>query len=77
MEKQNLIAKKFQSGGIEGVVWNNNKDNKIFQSVTIQKKYKAKDGSWKTSSSFNESDLPKVNLVIQKAYEFLALKAEA
>lgn len=41
-------------------------------SVKIQRCYKA-NGEWKTTDSFRVNDLPKVALVAQKAYEFLAL----
>ena len=68
------IAKKINSGVIEVTIWNNEKDNKTFHSVSINKRYKTKEGSWKNTSSFSESDLPRASLALQKAYEFLALR---
>ncbi|MBN1940797.1 MAG: hypothetical protein JW772_01290 [Candidatus Diapherotrites archaeon] len=66
--------KKFKAGGIQVAVWENQgKEGNVFNSVSLDKRYK--DGEeWKSSSSFKLNDLPKAILALQKAYEYLALK---
>ena len=70
----------FRAGGVKATVWENalkTKDGKTIDvfSINIDRSYK--DGEeWKTTSSFKLNDLPKVELVARKAYEYLALKAK-
>ena len=42
--------------------------------VTIDRRYKDKDGQWQSTSSFNTSDLPRLILALQEAYKWLAMK---
>lgn len=69
---------KFQAGGISASVWKNenivNGEPRTMHSVTLQKRYKDKSGEWKTSTSFNDRDLPNAVVVLTKAYEHLKLR---
>lgn len=78
-EKGKEPVKKFSTGTITASVWENEgigQDNKptTFNSVTFQKRYKGKDGEWATANSYNVSDLPKLKIVLDEAYKYLALK---
>lgn len=69
----------FKSGGIRAVVWCNTiaqggKDIDV-HSVQINRTYKQFD-EFKTTNSFNVRDLPKVELVARKAFEFLSLEVQ-
>lgn len=73
--------KKFQAGAISAAVWKNSvnhdgKDIDVFN-VTIERRYLDKDKTWKSTNSFKVNDLPKVELIARKAFEFLALKEES
>lgn len=69
---------RFSAGGISASVWRN--EHQIdgrpveFRSVTFQKRYKDKDGEWKTSQSLKDRDLPNAMVVLAKAYEYIKLK---
>ncbi len=68
-------VKKFSAGAVQVAIWENDgKEGAKFNTVSIQRSYKDKDGEWKSSNSLNTSDLPKAILTLQKAYEYLALK---
>jgi hypothetical protein len=73
--------KKFVAGAISATIWKNEKhiqDTEFeITSVSLQKNYKDKDGNWKTTHSFKTNDIPKVKLVLDKAYEYLTLKGES
>ena len=71
--------KKFRAGPICATVWNNHgkEGDGEYKTVSFERSYKDKDGAWKTTSSLRVNDLPKASLVLQKAYEFLALGEEA
>ena len=75
-----MPEKKFSTGAISATIWKNNGISKRtgeeteYRTVTLQRRYRDKDGNWQTSSSLRVNDLPKASLVLQKAYEFIVLK---
>lgn len=76
----NQPVKTFRSGGISASVWRNdvvqNGQTVVNHSVTLQKRYRdRRTGEWRDSGTFFMSDLPRVQLVMRKAYEYLALTA--
>lgn len=81
-KKQSAPIKKFRVGGISVDIWENVSMNQkgeeqTFRNVSIQKSYKDKNSDeWKTSTSFNLNDIPKLQTCLTKAYEYLALKNE-
>lgn len=76
MGKQ-LPEKKFIASPIAATIWANEaeKDGKkiIFRTVALDRIYKDKEGEWKHTSSMRIHDLPKACLVLNKAYEYLAM----
>jgi len=77
----NKLEKKFSTGAISAVVWSNEgKDSEgkptEFKTISIDRRYQDKEGNWQSTSSMRASDLPKVMLVANKAYEYLTLKEE-
>lgn len=69
---------KFSTGAISAAVWKNQvvKDGKIseFRSISLQRRYTDKDGTWKSTNSMRVNDLPRAALVLNKAYEHLVMK---
>jgi hypothetical protein len=76
----NIPEKKFSAGGISATVWANQKTVNgspiEIKTISLSRAYKDKDGSWKQGSSLRINDIPKAQLVLEKAYEYLALKDE-
>ena len=82
-QQNNQPTKEFRAGAsnasISASVWRNEEPQqdgnvRVRHSVKIQKRYRDKDGTWKDSDYFFPEDLPKVELVIRKCYEFISLK---
>ncbi len=79
----NHPEKKFRAGAVSATVWKNagkgNQNNEQFEyrSVSFERSYKDQQGNWKTTSSLRMNDLPKALLVLEKAYEFIALSGAA
>ena len=71
--------KDFRSGGIQASVWRKEVDKDgqtvVRHSVRIQKQYRKEDGDYETTEYYFRDDLPKLVLVAQKAFEFIALAA--
>lgn len=77
-DSRNSPEKKFVSGPVSATVWQNQAAGKdgivTFRTVSFQRSYKDKNGKWQNSTSLRVNDLPRASLVIQKAYEYLAMK---
>ncbi len=78
-EAKNVPEKKFSTGVIAATVWQNQGKSRTgetigYRTVSLQRRYKDKSGAWQTANSFRVNDLPKANLVLQKAYEYLVLR---
>ena len=77
----NLPEKKFRAGAISATVWLN-KGHKAdgeeteYRSISIERNYTNKEGKWNSTNSLRVNDLPKANVVLQKAYEFLVFKEQ-
>ncbi len=74
----NTPIKKFKAGAISATIWENQSQNKqgeeiSYNSVSFDRTYKDVNGEWQKTNSLRTSDLPKAALVLNKAYEFLAL----
>jgi len=72
--------KKFRAGAISATIWANSgkKDEKPyeFRTISLERSYKDKNDQWQNAKSFRVGDLPKVKLVLDKAYEYLVLQAQ-
>ena len=70
--------KKFSAGAVHVAVWENEtqsaEGSSSYNTISITRRYKAKDGEWKNSSSLRLNDVPKAVLALQEAYKYLALK---
>ena len=80
MEKNNTPIKKFKAGAISATIWENQSKNKqgesiSYNSVSFDRTYKDANGEWQKTNSLRTADLPKAMLVLNKAYEFLALNS--
>jgi hypothetical protein len=69
--------KSFKAGNIEASIWRKEveKDGQtvVRHSVRIQKQFKNEKGDYENTEYYFRDDLPKLILVAQKAFEFIAL----
>ena len=77
-QNNNKPIKSFKAGGVEASVWRKeveqNGQTVTRHSVRIQKQYRNKDGDYEKTEYFFKNDLPMLELVTRKAFEYLALK---
>ena len=79
-ELSNLPEKRFSTGAINVTVWRNQGTNKTtgeateYRTVSFDRRYKDKQGEWKSTNSLRINDLPKAVVVLSKAFEYLTLK---
>ena len=69
-------ADKFRVGRINVTIWRNESDNGPFFAADFERRYKAKDGSWKTSS-YGKNDLLQLEKAAAKAWERMEVLTEA
>ncbi len=65
--------KKFSAGGISCALWENEatidgRKVKVLK-ATVERRYKDKDGTWKSSGSFGRNEIPLVMYCLAKAYD--------
>ena len=79
-QQENKPIKEFRAGsGISASIWRNEEaqedgTTRVRHSVKFQKRYCDKNGQWQDSDYYFPDDLPKLQLVVQKAFEFISLK---
>ena len=78
MSKQNnKPIKSFKASNVEASVWRQevqDGDRTVTKhSVCIQKQFRKKGGGYEKTDYYFRDDLPKLRLVVDKAFEFIAL----
>ncbi len=78
-KEKSLPEKKFRAGSINATLWKNkgtakNGSSVEFNTVSLDRNYKDKDGNWQSTHSLRVNDVPKAILVLNKIYEHLMLK---
>ena len=77
MNQQKPI-KNFRAGKIQASIWKNEKDRDgktiLQHSVHIQKQFRNDDGDYQDTDYFFPNELPELELVTRKAYEYIKLK---
>ena len=65
--------KKFRAGQISCALWENeasvNGRQIVMLKATVERRYKDRDGRWKSSGSFGRNDIPLVIWCMQKAFD--------
>ena len=80
-EQDNRPVKKIQAGGVSAALWRNSVTLRSGQqietlSVTLDRRYKDKNGDWRSASSFQANDIPKAVLVLTQAYAHMMSRNE-
>lgn len=75
---ENQPEKKFRAGAVSATIWKNIGQSKTgapteFKTISLQRSYKDKEGKWQNTSTLRLNDLPRAQLVLNKAYEFLCM----
>jgi hypothetical protein len=79
METQKPIA-KIRAGPVTCALWQNEitiggKKQTVLK-ATVDRRYKDRDGTWKTSQSFSRNEVPMAIFALFKAFETMVEKAE-
>jgi len=65
--------KKYKAGSISCALWENeatvNGQRVTLLKATVERRYRDKDGNWKSTGSFGRNDIPLVQYVLGKACE--------
>ncbi len=67
--------KKFSAGSVSCALWENQAtvDGRKVEilKATVERRYKDRDGTWKSSTSFSRNEIPLVIYCLQKAFEVM------
>ncbi|HLD72899.1 MAG TPA: hypothetical protein VJA23_04900 [Candidatus Nanoarchaeia archaeon] len=74
----NFPEKKFRAGAVSATVWRNKsqKGEGEYNTVSLERSYKDKEGQWQATNSLRTNDLPKAVMALQKAYEHIVLNEQ-
>lgn len=77
----NKPVKKYRAGAVSATVWNNpgkpiEGKEYSYSTISLERSYKDKDGAWQTTNSLRINDLPRAEVVLHRAYEFLVLNKD-
>jgi hypothetical protein len=65
-------VKKFSAGSVSCALWNNDavvNGNKVqILKASVERRYKDKDGTWKSSGSFSRNEIPLAVFCLLKAF---------
>jgi hypothetical protein len=80
-DSKNLPERKFRAGAISATIWKNKGHNTSgeeteFRTISIERGYQDKDGNWQKTNSMRVNDLPRLQIVLQKAYESIVLSEQ-
>lgn len=72
---KNQPKAKFKAGSVVATIWENpvTGSDATYKSVTFSRHYKDKQGHWQSSNILRQGDLPKAQLVLSKAFEYLTM----
>ena len=80
-EKNNQPEKRFRAGAITVTVWRNEVLNQktgelaVFRTISTQRGYKDKNEQWQNTGNMRVNDLPRLQLLLNKAYEYLVMQS--
>ena len=79
MEAQKPVA-RFRAGQVSCALWENEitvgGKRQVVLRATVDRRYKDRDGVWKTSQSFSRNEIPFAIYVLQKAFEAMVEKPD-
>ena len=72
-------VKEFKAGTVKAAIWKDEREDQgrtvVTHSVKIQKRFFDKtSGEWRNTDYFFVNDLPRLRLVAEKAFEYIALR---
>ena len=74
-------VKKFGAGSVSCALWENDamvNGNKVqILKASVERRYKDKDGTWKSSGSFSRNEIPLAVFCLLKAFAAMAEEKEA
>ncbi|MBN2590799.1 MAG: hypothetical protein JXA96_13125 [Sedimentisphaerales bacterium] len=75
METTKQPKAKFTVGGISAALWENqitvNGQTRTILKASVSRRYKDKNGAWKTTQTFARNEIPLALYCLQKAFEWM------
>jgi len=66
----NKPAATLRDDNLKAVIWKNEKEDRVFYSITFSRTYKDGEGNYADSNSFSGSELLRLSHLATKAYEY-------
>ena len=78
----NKPVKNIRAGQVSCALWQNemqlpNGGSKMVLKATVERRYKDRDGEWKSSNSFGRNEIPLAVYCLNKAYEAIVQEEQS
>jgi len=77
-ENMSKPVKEFSAGSVRAAIWENERGSNgnafISHTIRVERRYRDNEGEWQSTNGFHKGDLPNVELVVRKAFEFLSMQ---
>ena len=68
--------KKFVARPISVTIWREDEENTVRREISLSRRFKDKNGCWVATGMLRINDIPKVVMLLQDAYRYIALNPD-
>ena len=73
---ESVPEKKFFARPISVTIWREDEDNTVKREISLSRRFKDKNGCWVATGMLRINDIPKVVMLLQDAYRYIALNPD-
>ena len=73
----NQPEKKFRAGAVSATIWKNQGEKGSYNTISLERGYKDKEGKWQKANSLRLNDLPRAAVVLEEAYKYLVMRSSS
>ena len=73
---ESVPEKKFFARPIFVTIWREDEDNTVKREISLSRRFKDRNGCWVATGMLRINDIPKVVMLLQDAYRYIALNPD-
>ena len=73
---ESVPEKRFFARPIYVTIWREDEDNTIRREISLSRRFKDRSGCWAATGNLRINDIPKVVMLLQDAYRYIALNPD-
>ena len=73
---ESVPEKRFFARPISVTIWREDEENTVRREISLSRRFKDKNGCWVATGMLRINDIPKVVMLLQDAYRYIALNPD-